>query len=161
MKKYSKEELLNINKTIKKVIIVNLIIFIVLLSLFIYLLIIASRDYSLLFKVLLSLVLFLDGSSVIVCFIMYYHPLYILYRHINNVVSSNSINMTIKVDKIDDLSTITNGIRAYQIYTTVDNNKKILYLNPDFNTLDFDVNSTLKVEVSNNYIKTYEVIDNE
>lgn len=161
MKNYSKEELLNINKTIKKVIIINLIIFAVLTSLFIYLLIITNRDQSLLFKVLLSFVLFLDGSSVIICFISYYHPLYILYRHINNVVSSNTNYMTIKVDRIEELSTITNGIRAYQIHSTMDNTNIVLYLNPDFNSLSFNEDNTLKVEVSNNYIKTYEVIENE
>ena len=65
------------------------------------------------------------------------------------------------MERGEELSTITNGIRAYQIHSTMDNTNIVLYLNPDFNSLSFNEDNTLKVEVSNNYIKTYEVIENE
>ena len=161
MKTYSKDELKNINKLMKKVIIINLSITIVLIGLLIFFIIVASRDYKVIFKALLTIDIFIIGSSFFGCFFHFYQPLYILYRHINNIVSSNSNEMIIKVKNITTLSTISSGIKAYNIECECDNKNHILYLNPDFHFISFVEDNYLKVEVANNFIKTYEVLENE
>ena len=160
-KNYSNDELNNINKLVKKVIIINLFIVLASLGLLVYLIIIASREYTNLFKALLTIDLFILGSSVFACFFMFYRPLYILYRHINNIVSANSTKMIIRVVKITPLTTISSNIRVYGIECKSEDKDHILYLNPDFNDISFNEEDLLEVEISSNFIKTYEVLKNE
>jgi len=159
MKKlYNEEMVLNLNKKIKKSLLIALLPLAVIIPFYVLVLFIVEMDTELLYQIISSIIFTLWSWVFIFEISFNILPSKKRITHINGILKNKETEFTGTVKEIVGPLTLERSVKIMQVLIIKDYDRHKVYFNVDLNKFDIELDKEIKVVLVNNFIKEYEVI---